>query len=169
MPFLWRASICHLQTMVPFLPGVDRTIVLLAGRPLRAARGGVDHPLRALARRSRRNGHPSSVRDRCARAGLPNVMTQRGRASATVQVVSDLQCPATEGVAYVLQGSGIRPGGAAPPAAVSAGAATPGRAAASRCRWAPPAGNDCASKQSAEKRYTRSPSRSAFACAARAG
>lgn len=33
-----------------------------------------------------------------------NIMTQRGRASATVQVVSDLQCPASEGVAYVLQG-----------------------------------------------------------------
>ncbi len=31
-------------------------------------------------------------------------LTQRGRASATVQVVSDLQCPASEGVAYVLQG-----------------------------------------------------------------
>ncbi|MFZ6870365.1 HutD family protein, partial [Klebsiella pneumoniae] len=33
-----------------------------------------------------------------------NIMTQPGRASATVQVVSDLQCPASEGVAYVLQG-----------------------------------------------------------------
>ena len=36
-PFLWRASIATLQADGPFspFPGVDRTIVLLAGRPLR--------------------------------------------------------------------------------------------------------------------------------------
>ncbi|PLM90228.1 hutD family protein, partial [Klebsiella variicola] len=32
------------------------------------------------------------------------IMTQRGRASARVKVINDQQRPATEGVAYVLQG-----------------------------------------------------------------
>lgn len=44
-PFLWRASIATLQADGPFspFPGVDRTIVLLAGQPLRL-RGEGDRP-----------------------------------------------------------------------------------------------------------------------------
>ena len=45
-------------------------------------------------------------------------MTQRGRASATVQVVSDLQMPRQRGVALrFYKASGIWPGDAARPAA----------------------------------------------------
>lgn len=51
-----------------------------------------------------------------------NIMTQRGCASATVQVVSDLQCPASEGSLMFYKASGIWPGDAARPAAASAGA-----------------------------------------------
>ena len=51
-PFLWRASIATLQADGPFspFPGVDRTIVLLAGQPLRLRGEEIDHPL-ALWRR----------------------------------------------------------------------------------------------------------------------
>jgi hypothetical protein len=104
------------------LSGVDRTITLLAGQPLRLRGEEIDHPL-ALWQPWAFPGEWALSSVGIVEPGLDfNIMTQRGRASATVQVVSDLQCPATEGVAYVLQGSGIWPGGAAPPAAVSAGA-----------------------------------------------
>ncbi len=56
-----------------------------------------------------------------------NIMTQRGRASATVQVVSDLQCPASEGSPFYK--ARIWPGDAARPAAASAGAVDPAESA----------------------------------------
>lgn len=140
-PFLWRASIATLQADGPFspFPGVDRTIVLLAGRPLRLRGEEIDHPL-ALWQPWAFPGECVLSSVGIVEPGLDfNVMTQRGRASAKVEVVSDRQRAATEGVAYVLQGSGIWPGGAAPPAAVSAGAATP-RAS---CGLSVPMGASC--------------------------
>ncbi|EPP3955799.1 HutD/Ves family protein [Klebsiella pneumoniae] len=122
-PFLWRASIATLQADGPFspFPGVDRVITLLAGQPLRLCGENIDQPL-ALWQPLRLCGEnidqPLALWQPWAFPGewalssvgivAPgldfNIMTQRGRASATVQVVSDLQCPASEGVAYVLQG-----------------------------------------------------------------
>ncbi|SQC13916.1 Uncharacterized protein conserved in bacteria [Klebsiella pneumoniae] len=70
-----------------------------------------------------------------------NIMTQRGRASATVQVVSDLQCPASEGVAYVLQGEWDLAGRRCAAGSGSAGAVDPRGicvpwAAMDACCWA---------------------------------
>lgn len=104
-PFLWRASIATLQADGPFSPfrrrpghysagGAAATAVWREYRPTAGALAAVGFPRRMGA---------VQRRDRCARLDF-NIMTQRGRASATVQVVSDLQCPASEGVAYVLQG-----------------------------------------------------------------
>lgn len=74
--------------------GAAATAVWREYRPTAGALAAVGFPRRMGA---------VQRRDRCA--GLDfNIMTQRGRASATVQVVRDLQCPASEGVAYVLQG-----------------------------------------------------------------
>ena len=84
-PFLWRASIATLQADGPFspFPGVDLALWQPWAFPGEWALSSVG----------------------IVAPGLDfNIMTQRGRASATVQVVSDLQCPASEGVAYVLQG-----------------------------------------------------------------
>jgi hypothetical protein len=82
------------------LSGVDRTITLLAGQPLRLCGEEIDHPL-ALWQPWAFPGEWALSSVGIVEPGLDfNIMTQRGRASATVQVVSDLQC----GVAYVLQG-----------------------------------------------------------------
>ena len=105
-PFLWRASIATLQADGPFspFPGVDRVITLLAGQPLRLCGEDIDHPL-TLWQPGAFPGEWALSSGGIVAPGLDfNIMTQRGRASATVQVVSDLQCPASEGVAYVLQG-----------------------------------------------------------------
>ncbi len=105
-PFLWRASIATLQADGPFspFPGVDRVITLLAGQPLRLCGENIDQPL-ALWQPWAFPGEWALSSVGIVAPGLDfNIMTQRGRASATVQVVSDLQCPASEGVAYVLQG-----------------------------------------------------------------
>lgn len=126
-PFLWRASIATLQADGPFspFPGVDRVITLLAGQPLRLCGENIDQPL-ALWQPWAFPGEWALSSVGIVAPGLDfNIMTQRGRASATVQVVSDLQCPASEGVAYVYKASGIWPGDAARPAAASAGAVDP--------------------------------------------
>lgn len=105
-PFLWRASIATLQADGPFspFPGVDRVITLLAGQPLRLCGENIDQPL-ALWQPWAFPGEWALSSVGIVAPGLDfNIMTQRGRASATVHVVSDLQCPASEGVAYVLQG-----------------------------------------------------------------
>ncbi|EIY5104984.1 HutD family protein [Klebsiella quasipneumoniae] len=105
-PFLWRASIATLQADGPFspFPGVDRTIVLLAGQPLRLRGEEIEHPL-ALWQPWTFPGEWELSSVGIVEPGLDfNVMTQRGRASAKVEVVSDRQRAATEGVAYVLQG-----------------------------------------------------------------
>ena len=105
-PFLWRASIATLQADGPFspFPGVDRTIVLLAGQPLRLRGEEIDHPL-ARWQPWAFPGEWALSSVGIVEPGLDfNVMTQRGRALAQVEVVSDRQRPATDGVAYVLQG-----------------------------------------------------------------
>lgn len=95
--------------------GAAATAVWREYRPTAGALAAVGFPRRMGA---------VQRRDRCA--GLDfNIMTQRGRASATVQVVSDLQCPASEGSLMFYKASGIWPGDAARPAAASAGAVDP--------------------------------------------
>lgn len=87
----------------PF-PGVDRVITLLAGQPLRLCGGDIDHPL-TLWQPWAFPGEWALSSVGIVEPGLDfNIMTQRGRASASVKVINDQQRPATEGVAYVLQG-----------------------------------------------------------------
>lgn len=94
---------CRRMALSP-LSGVDRVITLLAGQPLRLCGENIDQPL-ALWQPWAFPGEWALSSVGIVAPGLDfNIMTQRGRASATVQVVSDLQCPASEGVAYVLQG-----------------------------------------------------------------
>ncbi|WP_460198114.1 HutD/Ves family protein [Klebsiella variicola] len=105
-PFLWRASIATLQADGPFspFPGVDRVITLLAGQPLRLCGGDIDHPL-TLWQPWAFPGEWALSSVGIVEPGLDfNIMNQRGRASASVKVINDQQRPATEGVAYVLQG-----------------------------------------------------------------
>lgn len=105
-PFSLASEYCHPAGGWPFLPlsGVDRVITLLAGQPLRLCGENIDQPL-ALWQPWAFPGEWALSSVGIVAPGLDfNIMTQRGRASATVQVVSDLQCPASEGVAYVLQG-----------------------------------------------------------------
>lgn len=105
-PFSLARKHCHPAGRWPFLPfpGVDRTIVLLAGQPLRLRGEEIDHPL-ALWQPWAFPGEWELSSVGIVEPGLDfNVMTQRGRASAKVEVVSDRQRAATEGVAYVLQG-----------------------------------------------------------------
>lgn len=105
-PFSLASEYCHPAGGWPFspFPGVDRVITLLAGQPLRLCGENIDQPL-ALWQPWAFPGEWALSSVGIVAPGLDfNIMTQRGRASATVQVVSDLQCPASEGVAYVLQG-----------------------------------------------------------------
>lgn len=105
-PFSLASEYCHPAGGWPFLPlsGVDRVITLLAGQPLRLCGENIDQPL-ALWQPWAFPGEWALSSVGIVAPGLDfNIMTQRGCASATVQVVSDLQCPASEGVAYVLQG-----------------------------------------------------------------
>ena len=105
-PFLWRASIATLEKDGPFspFPGVDRVITLLEGQPLWLRGDNIAQRL-MLWQPWAFPGEWALSSVGIVAPGLDfNIMTQRGRASATVQVVRDLQCPASEGVAYVLQG-----------------------------------------------------------------
>ncbi len=112
-PFLWRASIATPAGGWPFLPlpwrrpghysagGAAATAVWREYRPTAGALAAVGFPRRMGA---------VQRRDRCARAGLQYHDSAR-RASATVQVVSDLQCPASEGGRFAFyKASGIWPG-----------------------------------------------------------
>lgn len=126
-PFSLASEYCHPAGGWPFLPfhGVDRVITLLAGQPLRLCGENIDQPL-ALWQPWAFPGEWALSSVGIVAPGLDfNIMTQRGRASATVQVVSDLQCPASEGSLMFYKASGIWPGGAARPAAASAGAVDP--------------------------------------------
>ena len=114
---------CRRMALSP--PGVDRVITLLAGQPLRLCGENIDQPL-ALWQPWAFPGEWALSSVGIVAPWLDfNIMTQRGRASATVQVVSDLQCPASEGLLMFYKASGIWPGGAARPAAASAGAVDP--------------------------------------------
>ncbi len=106
MPLSLASEYCHPAGGWPFLPlswrrpghysagGAAATAVWREYRPTAGALAAVGFP-----------GEWALSSVGIVAPGLDfNIMTQRGRASATVQVVSDLQCPASEGVAYVLQG-----------------------------------------------------------------
>lgn len=98
-PFLWRASIATLQADGPFspFPGVDRVITLLAGQPLRLCGENIDQPL-ALWQPWAFPGEWALSSVGIVAPGLDfNIMTQRGRASATVQVVSRPAMPCQRG------------------------------------------------------------------------
>ncbi len=99
------ASSCHPAGGWPFLPFPASTGSLLCWRGSRYGCGeNIDQPL-ALWQPWAFPGEWALSSVGIVAPWLDfNIMTQRGRASATVQVVSDLQCPASEGVAYVLQG-----------------------------------------------------------------
>ena len=115
---------CRRMALSP-LSGVDRVITLLAGQPLRLCGENIDQPL-ALWQPWAFPGEWALSSVGIVARGLDfNIMSQRGRASATVQVVSDLQCPASEGSLMFYKASGIWPGDAARPAAASAGAVDP--------------------------------------------
>ncbi len=88
---------CRRMALSPPFLGVDRVITLLAGQPLRLCGENIDQPL-ALWQPWAFPGEWALSSVGIVAPGLDfNIMTQRGRASATVQVVSDLQCPASEG------------------------------------------------------------------------
>ncbi len=127
MPFSLASEYCHPAGGWPFSPpfrrrpghysagGAAATAVWREYRPTAGALAAVGFP-----------GEWALSSVGIVAPGLDfNIMTQRGRASATVQVVSDLQCPASEGSLMFYKASGIWPGGAARPAAASAGAVDP--------------------------------------------
>ncbi len=98
-PFLWRASIATLQADGPFSPFLASTGSLLCWR---GSRYGYVARISTNRWRSGSRGL-SPANGRCPasgslRQGWTSIsVTQRGRASATVQVVSDLQCPCQRG------------------------------------------------------------------------
>ncbi|MGE0970774.1 HutD/Ves family protein [Klebsiella sp. WOUb02] len=105
-PFLWRASIATLQTDGPFslFPGVDRVITLIDGSPL-WLRGGDKAQRLNLWEPWAFAGEWPLASEGISQPGLDfNIMTQRGRATAQVSVVSTAQRPGAAGVAWVLQG-----------------------------------------------------------------
>ncbi|HEY2453697.1 MAG TPA: HutD family protein [Scandinavium sp.] len=105
-PFLWRASIATLSADGPFslFPGVDRVIMLLEGAPLWLRGGEINHHLKPWQPWAFAGEWPLTS-EGITRAGLDfNIMIQRDRATARVNVVTT-ECAADEnGVAYVLQG-----------------------------------------------------------------
>ncbi|WP_312625875.1 HutD family protein [Scandinavium sp.] len=106
-PFLWRASLATLNADGPFslFEGVDRVIMLLEGGPLWLRGNEINHQLERWQPWAFAGEWPLRS-EGIAGAGLDfNIMTRRGRASASVQVVSSAHPPAQEGVAFVLQGT----------------------------------------------------------------
>jgi uncharacterized protein len=105
-PFLWRASIATLQSDGPFSPfeDVDRVITLLEGSPLWLRGGEVNHRLLRWQPWAFAGEWP------LATVGIDgigrdfNIMTQRGRATAQVKVITTAHPPVSNGVAWVLQG-----------------------------------------------------------------
>lgn len=95
--------------------GAAATAVWREYRPTAGALAAVGFPRRMGA---------VQRRDRCARAGLQYHDSARARVGDG-PVVSDLQCPASEGSLMFYKASGIWPGDAARPAAASAGAVDP--------------------------------------------
>nr|VXZ85663.1 Uncharacterized protein conserved in bacteria [Klebsiella pneumoniae] len=86
-PFSLASEYCHPAGGWPFLPfhGVDRVITLLAGQPLRLCGENIDQPL-ALWQPWAFPGEWALSSVGIVAPGLDfNIMTQRGRASATVR------------------------------------------------------------------------------------
>lgn len=105
-PFLWRASIAMLENDGPFSPfkGIDRVITLIEGQPLWLRGDGIDHHLQRWEPWAF-SGDWSLGSEGISAPGLDfNIMTQRTRATAQVNVVSTEQHPGSEGIAWVLQG-----------------------------------------------------------------
>ncbi|MDN5794399.1 MAG: HutD family protein [Intrasporangium sp.] len=107
--FDWRVSIATIASDGPFsaFPGVDRTIMLLAGDGVRLRGAGVDHALDAVGEPF---GFSGDLAIDSARLGGEstdfNVMTRRARCRAEVLLVEragDLE-PADAGLVMSLQG-----------------------------------------------------------------
>ncbi|SNY77383.1 HutD family protein [Enterobacter sp. CC120223-11] len=105
-PFLWRASLATLSADGPFslFERVDRVITLLEGGPLWLRGGEINHRLERWQPWAFAGEWPLRS-EGIAGEGLDfNIMTQRNRASAQVEVIRESHCPTSEGVAFVLQG-----------------------------------------------------------------
>jgi hypothetical protein len=130
---------CRRMALSPF-PGVDRVITLLAGQPLRLCGENIDQPLALWQPWAFPGDGRCPASGSLSRAGL-QYHDQRGRASATVQVVSDLQCPASGGRLCSTR-RGIWPGDAARPAAALLARWIPAESASCGQQWTPAAGGD---------------------------
>jgi environmental stress-induced protein Ves len=87
--FAWRVSVAEVDRPGPFsrLPGVDRVIVLLDGTGLVLSVDGRQHPLEPLRPFAFSGDATTTCELRDGPTRDLNVMTGRGRASATVQVL----------------------------------------------------------------------------------
>ena len=108
--FDWRVSIATIATAGPFssFPGVDRTILLLAGAGVRLQAAGIDHRLDTPFAPFVFAG---DVALDCAPLGGAstdfNVMTRRGRCSADVLVLrsADTLAPCSAGLLMAVGGA----------------------------------------------------------------
>jgi environmental stress-induced protein Ves len=102
--FAWRVSVAAVERDGPFspFPGVDRTLVLLAGKGMRLSGGGVDVELRAAFEPVTFAGEANVE---CALADGPtrdfNVMVRRSLAHASLHVVRDEACALPAASTYV--------------------------------------------------------------------
>lgn len=105
-PFLWRASVATLQNDGPFsrFDGVDRNITLLEGGPLWLRGGEVNHRLLRWRPWAFAGEWPLAAEGIVGAGRDFNIMTQRGRAAARVEVITAAHAPADGGVALVLRG-----------------------------------------------------------------
>jgi len=106
-PFLWRASIATLNADGPFslFAGVDRVITLLEGAPLWLRGVEVNHRLECWQPWAFPGEWPLATDGiHCVGRDF-NIMTQRERASAQVNVITQAHTPGSSGVALVLQGA----------------------------------------------------------------
>lgn len=106
-PFLWRASIATLENDGPFspFPGVDRVITLLEGQPLWLRGDDIAQRLERWQPWAFAGEWPIASEGISGRGLDFNIMTQRTRAAARVNVVAEGQRPGAEGIAWILQGS----------------------------------------------------------------
>ncbi|WP_127958432.1 HutD family protein [Serratia microhaemolytica] len=113
--FDWRASIATIAQDGPFsaFPGIDRSITLLAGGGVHLfAAEGVDHRLDQIGVPFAFAGDlPLQAQLLAGSSQDFNIMTRRGRHSASVQrlVSSQVIDPAHAGVLYVLGGEWLLP------------------------------------------------------------
>src|SRR4051812_38780979 len=102
--FVWRVSIAAIDRDGPFssFPGVDRTLVLLAGNGMRLSGDGADVDLRALYEPVAFAGEAALE---CVLEDGPtrdfNFMVRRASASASVRVVRNEACALPPADAYV--------------------------------------------------------------------